>query len=159
MSNTVKVLPTSKKLRPTKFTQPGVKNRTWHCYAEAGHTFEDVIDPSYWGVVANKVMQGDRISVLAEDLSWAAEFVVVGCSGTWVAVAPLYGPIELKVAQTAQKGRVKNKDADDYEIKHIAGTGFRVVRKSDKMTIADNLPDNIAADKALKEYLATVNRS
>lgn len=58
----------------------------WVFDAEEGTTVEEIIDPAYWSLVANRISHGDRIDVRLETGEWIAELLVIDKEVNWVRV-------------------------------------------------------------------------
>jgi len=146
----------NKKLRVGKFSRQGVSNQMWNCYVESGHTIEDIKNPAYWGVITNQVVAFDRIFAVAEDGSWCAELIVTAVEPTWIAIFVLK-EYKLSAAEDFQvEGALTRKD---FDVSYIAGTGFRVLRKSDKQMIKDGCATKNEANLAIDTYIKTVTGS
>jgi hypothetical protein len=116
--------------------------------------YDDLLDPAYWANVGHKVKPGCQIEVLAPDMSWYANFMVISCARTWVKLAPITG----KVSLTATKKQVKAPDLDqDVKGYDVAFKGqskkFCITRKSDLKEIKDGLPTEEEANIFLKNHL------
>lgn len=119
--------------------------------------YEDLLDPAYWANVAHKFKPTCRVEVLAEDLSWYAELVVISNSRTWAKMAPLH-----YVKLTATKKPAKESDLDhDVKGYDISFAGqvkkYRVVRKSDKVEIRDGIPTEEEANIWLKNHVKALS--
>lgn len=51
-----------------------------------GVEIEDCTQPEFWAHIANKLRPYDHIEVRAEDGSWVAELLVLGCDRNWAKV-------------------------------------------------------------------------
>ena len=59
----------------------------WIANIEYGNTLEQIIEPGYWGLMAQQLKPYDHIEARAEDGSWIAYLIVTGCDRTWARVA------------------------------------------------------------------------
>lgn len=58
--------------------------------APAGATVKDVETPLFWSNVAYRLRPYDHIEVRADDGTWMAQFMVLGCDRTWARVKLLH---------------------------------------------------------------------
>jgi hypothetical protein len=52
-------------------------------------TWEQVLQPAYWSAVSSKLLAGDEIVAVRDDLAWRGELMVCQAFGTHVRVAPI----------------------------------------------------------------------
>jgi hypothetical protein len=106
------------------------------CYVattSAGLSKEDLAKPAFWAHVADKLRPWDEIRCIAEDGSYKAVVTVLSATRTDAQVTV----DTYRTLQTVQDG-----EADllrDYSVNHTPATNWRVVRKSDKRTVAEGL--------------------
>lgn len=58
----------------------------WVANAPEGCVVDDLKDPAFWSLMAAQMKPYDRIEVRADDGTWLAECVVIGCERTWAKV-------------------------------------------------------------------------
>lgn len=74
---------TQRKLTAPRFKNAEYERTIWQASIEAGVPFEDVQKPEFWGHVAENLKPLARIEVIAEDLSYFAELIVIDCDRLW----------------------------------------------------------------------------
>jgi len=65
-----------RKLQASRFNLAEHKRNIFHVVPEDGVTLEDVLEPSFWAHISNRLRPTDRIEVYAEDGSYFAELIV-----------------------------------------------------------------------------------
>lgn len=78
-----------RKIHPSRFREAEVSRNVWVVVPEHDTSFEDLLQPSYWAHIAEKVRPTDRIEVYAEDGSYFAELIVRTSTRLSVSVALL----------------------------------------------------------------------
>lgn len=73
-------------LMPARMKLAEYERQDWVVNAEEGTKISDILEPNYWAHVAAKFKPYDAIEVRAEDGSWIANFIVLGCDRNWAKV-------------------------------------------------------------------------
>lgn len=141
--------------RPVALTQPRFRQaefdrNVWAATPEQGVTLETLKEPSFWAHVAGKLKMGDRIEVLADDMSYFAEFIVLAATRTEAAVKLLRHvelSQEVRLAENLQTHKV------EWSGRH---TKWRVIRKSDKAVIKSGFESQQLAANWLSDHLKAV---
>lgn len=137
--------PTS--LKPAEF------NRTVYRHAvEKGNDYtKDVLSPSYWVHVCNKLKEGDRIEVTGPENEYFAELYVATVSPMGARV------LELVKVQVKANEVAAGEDVDpDYELKLKGPRKWTIVRKADGEVIQDGLPTRQDAASALATMRSSI---
>jgi len=58
----------------------------WVANAPEGTVIEDITEPSFWSLMAAQMKPYDRVEIRADDGTWLAEVLVLGCDRTWARV-------------------------------------------------------------------------
>lgn len=102
--------------------------RVWLAHPEAGVTKDDMLNPIFWAHVAKQFRRNDKISALAADGAWFAEFVVRAANQLEV----LVGQINF-----VEFDKVAAVNADEYEIEWKGGAKWRITRLADRVVMKD----------------------
>ena len=70
----------SPKVLPSRFSSAEVSRNSWMVVPDVGVTPEDMLEPSYWAHVSERLRACDRIDAHAEDGKFYAEFLVISSS-------------------------------------------------------------------------------
>lgn len=104
-----------------------------------GTTLEDVKDPAFWGHVAEKMTQYDRIEVIPQGGAWFAELLVVNCSKVHAKVAVL--SFTKLSGDTTAKDKKEGENDNKDELFDIQFKGpqrkWSVLRKADKAVLKE----------------------
>jgi spermidine synthase len=117
----------------------------WHAVVPEGVTPEDLTRPDFWAHVASRLTAGAIIHVDAEDRSWYAHGKVLDADRTWAKV-DFY--MVRHVAEVPEKGA----EDDEFAVRFIPASGFRVIRKSDRALIKEGLASKAEALTYIKNY-------
>lgn len=113
------------------------------------HSFEDVLNPSYWVNVTSYLKPGSQIEVTAADNTWFAQLYVVAASKMWAKVVPLH------FYDLTSKKTIKTPVNDEFYVKWANDKlKFRVHRKSDKQA----LKDGFDTQELAKEYIEQLKK-
>lgn len=119
--------------------------------------FKDVLDPAYWANVAIKFKPGCRIEVLAPDLTWYAELVIISCARTWAKVA-VVSHVKLTAPDKEIPAADLAKDRKGYKVEFAGQVKqFRVLRLADKTEIKANLPTEDEAWKFVDNHIQALS--
>ena len=106
-----------------------IGRNVWIASPEAGVTKDDMLNPVYWGHVARKLRRNDKITALAADATWYAEFVV-RASNALEALVGLTSFVEFD--------KVEAVNADEYEIAWKGPAAkWRITRLADRVVMKD----------------------
>lgn len=73
-------------LKNSEFGAAEFRRQIWQAFPKPGVSLDDCLEQSYWRHVATQVKSGDRIELLAEDMSWYAEVIVIASGRLWAKV-------------------------------------------------------------------------
>jgi hypothetical protein len=105
----------------------------WHVTPMPENTAVDLLKPEYWVHVQRYMRRGDRLEILAEDLSWYAEAVVLDTGAYGARIAFTVDPVHL-----ANESKVEV--SDEFEVKWAGmHAKWRVLRASDRTVLVENL--------------------
>ena len=142
------------KLSPAGVTLAEHKRNIWYATAEHGITKDDILNPSYWGHVANRLRPKDRIEIQNEDDSFFAELLVISSDKTWAKV------VLLKYVDLNQSATEITKDQADqvtsaYAVIWRGPKKYSVVRKSDRAVMQEGMHSKEDAESWLAVHLKT----
>lgn len=121
-------------------------------------TYDELLEPAFWANVGHKVKPGCQIEVLAPDMSWFANFIVISCARTWIKLAPVSGRVSLVATKKQAKSVDLDHDEKGYDISFKGQSKkFCIVRKSDLKEIKDGLPTEEEAKIFLKNHLKALS--
>lgn len=113
--------------------------------AEAGTTLEDVERPEYWAHFATKFRINDEITVKTEDgLFYARLLVLAVRRNELVTHTLLYVPLITKEVEKAMTG-------SKFQVVFAGRKKFRIVAKSDKRVIEEDISTHVEAVARLAE--------
>lgn len=153
-----------RKLLPGELKQADYVRSRWQITLKEGETLEDALKPEYWCHVGDKLNRGnaggrafDRIEVLAHDMSFYAELIVLDRGKLWAKVAVLQN-VRLDKEKAEAKAVREEKTAageEGYTIKYHGSNKLWIVqRNSDKLIIFEGIGNKEDAQKKLDEHLA-----
>lgn len=115
--------------------------------AEEGTTVEDILQDSYWALMAPQFKPYDRIEVVVDTGEWIAELVVLQCERTWAKVALL------KKFDLAPVTEMPERSGSDFTIAYKgAQKKWTVIRKSDQQAVRDGFGSRDDADGWMANY-------
>ena len=76
----------SVQITPSRMRLAEYDRQEWVANAPEGTTIEDLKEPGFWSLMASQFKPYDHIEVRAEDGTWVAELLVMGCDRTWARV-------------------------------------------------------------------------
>lgn len=98
---------------------------------------EDLLDPSFWAIVATRMKPNQRVTVDSEDHSWTAEYFVLDASRTAARVALLN---VVDIAAAKKSGAPGPQKGETYTIKWLSPTArYQIIRDRDSEEMARNL--------------------
>lgn len=118
----------------------------WVANAEFGTTVDDIQEPGYWAHMAAQLKPYDHIEVRAEDGTWIAHLVVMGCDRTWAKVV-------VDRVMTLTTKDVAMSQASKYEIAW-KGPQHRhaVIRSADREMVKSGFQTREEAGLWMREY-------
>lgn len=139
----------SKQAQPNDLRLATSARNAWHQTVPLDTTIEDLIKPSFWAHIANKLQPADRIEVDFEDGSWLADIRVNERDATWAKIQVLNQAGKVAVAS----GDAPDEPEDDYKVEWSGRhTKYRVVRLSDKAVLQTMLPSKLDAEVWLRDH-------
>jgi len=96
-------------------------------------SYQETLDPTFWGHVASKLTVGDKIEIVPEDFSWYAEVIVRACSRVHAAV----GAITFKEFHSKKENKPASADPDFSIDWKGPQRKYAVIRLADKEVIKD----------------------
>lgn len=111
-------------------------------------TREDLLKPTFWAHVAEKLRKNDEITVTRDDGAFYAKLLVIGRDKTWAVVKEI-AFVDLRDKPVALPEDVGN----DYDIKNRGEHKWCVIRKIDNAVIAQGHHTRKAAEEWLDVYL------
>lgn len=137
-------------LMPDRIGLAENKRHDWVVDAEVGVTVQDILDPSYWALVAREMEPLDHIEVRADDGKWIANLIVRQCERTYAKVH-LASVIEFQ----------ENVDLPQVSAKHkveFKGGTLKncVIRIKDDAVLQSGFKTREEADTWLRNYERTV---
>lgn len=146
MAENITTIP--RRIAAQDFERFELRNQTWRAIASSGVTLEDMLKPAYWSHVAYQMHPFDEIKVIAEDGSWVATLLVTNCERLWAQTVVVFSK-----DLTEQLSKQASAADDDLEVVWAAARRFRVRRKSDKETLAENFATAVEAEQWKTDYL------
>lgn len=132
-------------MAPGKLQAAEYARSNWFIRADPEVSMEEVLDPKFYTHVASKMKCGDRIEVLADDLTWHVDLIVVNVEKVSIKVVPL-----------AVNKLVKDEPSEfpDYTIRWAGESAkHRVIRKSDRAVLKSGFATASDAADWLREHL------
>jgi len=140
------------KLNITKLVLAEFRRAIHFAEPEDGVTAKDMLEPSYWADVSNKLRALDRIEALAADGSWFAEFIVLNSGRLWAKVEMLRY-IELK-----SNAEVSGGDPEFDVVWRNPHHKYGVMRRADKSLLKEDFQTKEEAARWLQEHLQSIAR-
>jgi hypothetical protein len=135
----------SVQISPGRMKLSQYERQEWVANAPEGCIVDDIKKQDFWALMAHLMKPYDRIEVRADDGSWLAELVVIGCGRNWAKVSVL-NHYKLDDASDEMK--------DDAEYS-IAFKGpqkkWCVIRNSDDAYIREGIGSKQEAQAAMEE--------
>jgi hypothetical protein len=153
--------PVDKKTEPRKLILPRFKDAAyerniWQAVIEAGVSFEDVQNPTFWAHVSGKIKQNDRIEVIAEDGAYFAELLVLDCDRLWAKTAVLRF-VELSAPDIAAE--LLTPLSCGYKVEYKGPTLKHVViRLSDNVIVREGIARKGDAQAWITEHVKALAR-
>lgn len=132
-------------LQPTRLVASEFARTTYTMELPKGHTLEDALKPEYWVHVAMQLKLGDHIEILAHDMSFYAEAIVIGLTSK---AAKLHCYLQSDVTANTED----MVEDDDFDVKFRGRAKWSVVRKSDNAVIKEHLDSKEDAYRELSDH-------
>lgn len=152
-----------RKLLPGDLKIADYTRTRWRLTLKEGETLEDALHPEYWCHVGEKLNKApaktrsfDTIEVLAYDMSFYAELIVIDRGKLWAKVAVLSKVMLAEETAAAQEVRQEKAAAaaEGYTVKyHGSNRLWVVMRNSDKSLLFEGIGNKEDALKKLDEHL------
>lgn len=137
-------------MKPTRLQLAEHTSRLFSHTPKPGVSFDDLLDPDYWTHVAPQMQVGNRIDVMAPDLSWWGQLLVRDV-GRRDAVVHKMIYVEMGEAESAMTTE------DPYEVKWRGpARKFSVIRRSDKEVIRDEFEMKEQALRWIKNHMQSL---
>jgi len=127
---------------------------TYFATVEPGVTRKDLLEPSFWKHVANKLRSTYLIEVTTDDFQYYGKYMVIDAGHNWAVVEEL----EFKELGSHKKIESENQEKLYKVVQRGPHLKWCVVRLKDNETIKDRMGKE-EAERFLKEYLKTLERS
>lgn len=145
-----------RKLIIPRFKDAAYERSIWQASIEAGVSFEEVQNPTFWAHVASKLKQNDRIEVVAEDGAYFAELLVLDCDRLWAKTAVLRF-VELSAPDVAAE--LLSPLAAGYKVEYKGPTLKHVViRLSDNQIVQQEIARKGDAQAWVAEHVKALAR-
>jgi len=136
-----------------RMEQAEFKRNNWVVIAAPGTIPTDLMTPSYWAHLADKLKPWEKIEVRADDASWYCELLVVDVSRLWARVRPLL-LLDLTTSDVSQSQANRENSAAEYEVLHRGEhCKWSVVRKKDLAVVHEFEETRIGAAQWLQDRL------
>lgn len=96
----------SVQIDPGRMRLAEYERQDWVANAPEGSAIEDILQPGFWSLMAAQMKPYDRVEVRADDGTWLAEVLVLGCDRTWAKVH-LLSSHQLTTADVSQSQSAK----------------------------------------------------
>lgn len=122
--------------------------------AEPGMPFERCLQADAWAYHAEKMNVADRIEVMADDMTWWAELIVMSLGRNWASVRKLrYVSLTTADVEQTKAGLTMA----DFTVKHRGPhRKWSVIRNSDQEVVFDGGQEQSTATNWLHDHLKTV---
>jgi hypothetical protein len=138
-------MPTPLPRGPVVLHEEGHSFRRYAIRVPEGVTIEHVCTPRWWVAVAARLEQGDRIEVIAEDMTWMASLIVLATNRSEAFVQVLEHHA-LSLSPVAA-------EASPYVVKHAGRGSYRVHSTATNAVVKDGFPDKRAAEQWVANHL------
>lgn len=136
----------SVQIDPGRMRLAQYERQEWVANAPEGCTVEDIKDPAFWSLMSFQMKPYDRVEVRADDGTWVAEVLVIGCARNWAKVSVLQ---HHKLASAADA----MKDDADYRVQWKGPQKkWCIIRNSDDAFIREEIASRESAETQMKEY-------
>lgn len=137
------------KLNHTRMKEADYLRTLWVVTVEQGVTREDLMNPSFWGHVANQFRPYDRIEARSDDGTFFAEYLILSCERTYAKVKELTW-VSLTTQDVAM---TQDEKLEEYEYMWRGPHGkHSIIRKGDKEVMVEKLESKEDALKWLENH-------
>ena len=148
----LKAVPRNIQVPPSRVSGLEYGNQMWAATLESGWTMDDVLDPKFWSLIAQKLRRYDKIMVRVDDGAWYAELLVTQVGPGYAFVHPM-NFIQLDGAVT----QTREQEMEGYEIRELGPIKkWCVIRKADAVAIHEKAESRRDAEAWLGEYKARI---
>lgn len=146
-------MPTDVKLAPLRLQLAEYARQLWTVTLEAG-TDPAVLDqPAFWSLVAARFSPYDKIEVRADDGSYYAEYIILGCDRTWAKLQMLFKAQEPSTDVVTIAAAMQQAPAPDYLVKWRGPLKkWSVIRVADQMMVCEGQQTRIMAENWLANH-------
>jgi hypothetical protein len=135
---------------PGRMKAAEYERRDWVVNAPQGTIPEDIQDPAFWALHAAKLSPYDHVEVRADDGTWIAQCIVLGCERTWARVHTL-AVHRLTSADVAMTQAAR--EAARFELKFRGPADkWCVIRRKDGAIVKDGCHTKDQAHAWMKEH-------
>lgn len=135
------------------FKQAEVARVEYHAVIPVGIPFKNINDPKYWSNCAMMMRQLTKIEVVAEDMSYYAEGIVVSCNKVG-AVIRWVNYHDWSPKEGEDSGEQDLYSQDELEVGWGGPTQkWRIIRTSDNQVIESGIAEKSEAYKRIGELL------
>lgn len=106
----------------------------------------ELLREDYWRTVAERFRAGDKLEVIADDLSFYAEYLVTAADRRWLRVKQIR-----MVGIEANEVRHES-ESEEFDVLHRGPRGWSVKRKSDGTIMVENQAARSDAEKWLDNH-------
>jgi hypothetical protein len=117
-------------LLKSDFNLSKAAKNTWFISLQDGLTKEDLLNPSFYAHVAEKIRPQDTIEVVSKGNTFYAELFVLSSDKNSVKVSVLRW-------HNFKENNVDFEDNENYRIRYVANFGYQVIRVNDKKSMHD----------------------
>ncbi len=147
---------TARALRPERLTETEFARGDFRALVPEGFSYQDVLSPSFWKLVAGRFRRGDMIEALNERMTWFARLIVV-------AVDRPTQMLELREVSFTELAPARAAAAERKGFTAIDGglhDGWMIVRDFDNAVMKKNLPSFEEAGRIIQvEYMPLLGKT
>lgn len=138
----------------SNFKESGQFQAEYTAIISSDTPFSEVENPMFWTNIAKKLRQGDIIRILAEDISYYAEAIVVSVSPQWAKIKFIREKVDLVEEKSDDLPDVYN----GYEVKWRGPNGgFSVIKKPDNTVLFEKAQTKEDAQRWLDNHIKTIS--
>jgi len=139
----------SMQIDPGRMKLSQYERQDWVVNAPQECTVDDLLEPAFWSLMAYQMKPYDRVEVRADDGTWLAELLVIGCDRNWAKVHLL-----AKHKLTGVDEAMAQSSAHRVEFKGPQKK-WCIIRNSDNVFIREEIGSKDKAFAELKEFERT----
>ena len=142
----VPIIKAIRKASPTALIRAEQKRTIYRHVPEAGIPIEEVMDPSYFSLLARYFVATDRIEIIPQDMNYYAELLVTNVLSHTVVT-------ELLIYKQVSKSERRSYEDAEYSIKwQGVEAKYAIYRKVDNANLKNGFMDIMDAQKWLIDY-------